>query len=184
MDCVTRFAPLDTWQQFQSELSSELPPDSLEQVVGVLRYMGRYNGPKDIHDMTPSIREMLESVAPTMRLTMSFRMVKDADDTTDNWNVDDGIVVVGAESMHVTDSTRTTRVRTFTLDDFRQLVVIIHVEEPKTWISFRNVFSGLASVRQHFAHVARWMDDELGGFILCPPSAQMLDRVAESAKEK
>ena len=131
MDCVTRFAPLDTWQQFQSELSSELPPDSLEQVVGVLRYMGRYNGPKDIHDMTPSIREMLESVAPTMRLTMSIRMVKDVGDTTDNWNVDDGIVVVGAESMHVTDSTRTTRVRTFTLDDFRQLVVMIHVREPK-----------------------------------------------------
>ena len=51
MDCITKFAPLDTWQQFQSELSSELSPDSLESVVGVLRGMG-YNSPKDIRDMT------------------------------------------------------------------------------------------------------------------------------------
>ena len=101
--------------------------------------------------MTPSIREMLESVAPTMRLTMSFRMVKEADDTTDNWNVDDGIVVVGAESMYVIDSARTAKVRTFTLDDLRQLVVIIHNDGPETWISFGNVFSGWASVRQQFA---------------------------------
>ena len=69
MVCITKFAPLDTWQQFQNELSSELSPDSLERAVGVLRYIGGYNSPKDIYDMKPSIREMLESVAPTMRLT-------------------------------------------------------------------------------------------------------------------
>ena len=183
MDCITRVAPLDTWQQFQSELSSELSPDSLEGVVGVLRHMG-YNSPKDIRDMTPSTREKLESVAPTMRLTMSFRMVKEADDTTDNWNVDDGIVVVGAESMYVIDSARTAKVRTFTLDDLRQLVVIIHNDEPETWISFGNVFSGWASVRQQFAYVAEWMQDELGGFILCPPSPEMLERVADPVKKK
>ena len=141
MDCITKFAPLDTWQQFQNELSSEFPPDSLERVVGVLRDMG-YNSLKDIYDMTPSIREMLESVAPTMRLTMSFRMVKDADDTTDNWNVDDGIVVVGAESMCIIDSARTAKVRIFSFDGLRQLVVIIHNDEPEAWISFGNVFSG------------------------------------------
>ena len=184
MVCITKFAPLDTWQQFQNELSSELPPDSLERAIEVLRNIGGYNSPKDIYDMTPSIREMLESVAPTMRLTMSFRMAKEADDTTDNWNVDDGIVVVGAESMYVTDSARTAKVRTFTLDDLRQLVVIIHNDEPETWISFGNVFSGWASVRQQFAYVAEWMKDELGGFILCPPSAEMLERVADPVKKK
>ena len=76
MDCITKPDPLDTWQQFQNELSSELSPDSIERAVGVLRDMG-YNSLKDIYDMTPSSREMLESVAPTMRLTMSFRIVKD-----------------------------------------------------------------------------------------------------------
>ena len=79
-----------------------------------------YDSPKDICNMTPPTRKELdkelESVVPTMHLIMSSRMVDGVDGTTDDWDVDDGIVVVGTDRMHVTDSARNTRVRTFTFD--------------------------------------------------------------------